>query len=111
MGKLLKKRRRKNKKKYSLKDDVQLMTKQGLRIKKLALWIKEDPALLYEHMYLPGIEKNRYCKISITDVAFRSFKKSLIQKCRKCFDNMVKRQILIRERKKKEETKKKKINS
>ena len=110
MGKLLKKRRRKNKKKYSLNDAVQLLTKKGLRIKKLALWIEEDPILLYEHMYLPGIEKNRYCKISITDLAYRRFKKSLVSKCRKCFDSMVKRQILIRERKKEEEEEKRRKN-
>ena len=86
--------------KYRMCDDVQLLTKKGLRIKKLALWIEEDPILLYEHMYLPGIEKNRYCKISITDSAYRIFKKSLVSKCRKCFDSIVRRQILIRERKK-----------
>ena len=84
---------------YNLHDDVQLKTSEGLRINSLLYWIQKDPALLYIHIYKPGLCKYPLRKISIEKSAFILFKQSLAKKNKSLYNELIKRQDKLRFRK------------
>jgi hypothetical protein len=84
---------------YSFNDEVQLKTPKGLRIYTLMYWIQTDPELLYRHIYKPGLCKYPMRKITLENKAFILFKQSLAKTNKLLYNELIKRQNRLRERK------------